>query len=706
MKKNLCALLATAMMITSLAGCIAPPADIVLSGGATATTGTANTDVTDLTSLTITAPTADAVTLKMSLAYGNTSRTMTYNQQNPLTLSDGTVITSGQLKPTWQFTAGRLNINFIDIAEQSAAATDMITTASTTGFTEAQIYGGNSIADLLVDYGSQGYFVALDEMMDQGYLPNFQAYLEENSTIRSSITAYDGHIYYVPYVSEIGSAAREWIARDEWPVMLLDGGYTLDTHVEITSYYKGFYVGDNARTGSNGGAVTPMVGVTITKATDENIIEIQNALNVKNGETLTAALIDYIDRNYDYESPSQLFVGAYAAYDIDELVALFRCIKANPTLLSDGKADAVWPLFTRQSNYREDLLRMSTYFGGVRAHGSDSYENRFAFDENGDLYYTYAEEGIYDVLTYLSAMSAEGLIYTDVYDTTNTANYRSILWGTDNATENAMFGFMTFDWIASSTAESLNDGTSVFLPPVANVNGVWQYYVDNTRVVKPDGWSISAASTQEQILKACELFDYYFTEEGSLVHNYGLPMNIADMEGYEGPDGDTYPLFDDWMTETCNATNNGDLSAFLRDWMGSQMAMGYQKEIGFEYQNTAEKGFESWALINSSTTSYPNYNGEGLAGDSDYYYYLTPTSISLTTRQQETVSTNTKIDSEDTAEFMFNIVRYHATGNAPSGASMAYTYEEYLKFFTDAGLDLYIGTYKFAYEVMQAAAAQ
>ena len=68
----------------------------------------------------------------------------------------------------------------------------------------------------------------------------------------------------------------------------------------------------------------------------------------------------------------ELFLGEKAAYDIDELVALMRCIKANPGYLTDGRADTVWPMFTRQSSYREDLLRLSTYFDGVKAHSADS----------------------------------------------------------------------------------------------------------------------------------------------------------------------------------------------------------------------------------------------------------------------------------------------------------------------------------------------
>lgn len=87
---------------------------------------------------------------------------------------------------------------------------------------------------------------------------------------------------------------------------------------------------------------------------------------------------------------------------------------------------------------------------------------------------------MYDVLCYLSDMEAEGLIYSDCYDLTNKTNFRSTLWGTDES-EAPAYGFITFDWQASSTADSLNKDIVVVLPPVAKVNGVWQYYIDNGR---------------------------------------------------------------------------------------------------------------------------------------------------------------------------------------------------------------------------------
>lgn len=654
------------------------------------TTQAEEKDLTDL---------KDMVELKFNFAMGNKSRTMTYNQESPLTLPDGTVVSAGMLKPMWSYVEKAMNSKFTDVTVQDIKAEDMIQTESTSNFTGANIYGGNGIAEKLMYYGTEGKFVNLSEKMEEGYLPNFKAYLEENPDVKKAITAYDGNIYHIPYIAEINQIARTFNIRGSWVSELLDNESASYDTADFTVYYDGFYIGDNKRGGDNGGTVTPKKGIDIVKKSDASIIEIQNALDVKNGETLTKALIQYINDNYGYDNPSELYLGEKAAYDIDELIALMRCIKANPKYLTDGRAETVWPLFTRQSSFREDLLRMATYFDGVKVHSADTYNARWYVDKDGKLQYSYSEEGMYNVLNYLSQMEAEGLIYSDCYDLTDKANHRSALWGTDEG-EAPSFGWMTFDFIASSTSDSLNTDTIVILPPVAKVNGVWQYYIDNGRAIKSEGWSISiAGSTDEQVKRACAVFDYFFTEEGHILQNYGLPMNLEEGKTYLGPDGIEYPLFTQWIHDTLPVAN-GDLSAFLRDWMGCLMPIGYQKEIGFEYQYTSERGFDGWALLQNSTMTFATYAGEGLKGDNPNYYKMIPPVFSLTSRQQETLSDSTSLSSDDIVEYMFNIVRYKTKGNAPSGAEVAQSYEEYLAKFEEKGLKLYEETYQNAYDVM------
>lgn len=644
------------------------------------------------------------VGLKINYAVGNKSRTITYNQESPLNLPDGTTVTAGMLKPVWQFLEKELNVDITDVTTQDQKTIEMIDTASTTNFEEANIFGGQNVADSIMYYGTQGKFVNLTDVMSKGYMPNFTAYLAENPDIKSAITAYDGNIYHVPYIAEIGNFARCFNVRESWITMLLDNvDAAFDTNTELDVYYDGFYTGDNARVGDNGGTVTPKDGIAITKKTGDSIIEIQNALEVKNGETMTKAFVEYIKNNYDYSNPSELFLGEKAAYDIDELIALMRCIKTNPIYLTGGKADVVWPMFTRQSSYREDLLRLATYFDGVKAFSADSYSTRWYIDADGQIQYTYSTEGMYDTLCYLSEMEAEGLIYSDCYDLTNKTNFRSTLWGTDTG-DAPNFGFITFDWKSSSTSDSLNSDTVVILPPVAKINGVWQYYIDNGRAIKPDGWGISVAGckSEEELQRACALMDYFFSDEGMTLQNYGLALNLEENESYMGPDGVAYPKLNQWLMDTCNEVAKGDISTFLRDWMGALIPVGYQKSIGFEYQATSERGFEGWTLLQNSTCNFATYAGDGIPGENPNYYKMLPPVFSLTLRQKETIAESTTVEADEVVEEMFNIVRFAAKGNAPDGIMIPANYDEYLAAFQARNLDAYVSTYQQAYMVMTA----
>ncbi|MGD1822751.1 MAG: hypothetical protein ACPKM0_08325 [Pleomorphochaeta sp.] len=665
-----------------------------IPGETDTTTQEATTQVVDVVKDDL----SENITLKFNLSYGNKSRTMTYNQSSPLTLSNGDVITAGMLKPVWSDIAEKTNSTFYDVSIQDAKATDMIKTASASNFSDANIFGGNSIATELMAYGAQGKFVALNELMDQGLMPNFKAYLDANPDVKKSITTYDGNIYQVPYIAEVGNFARTLLIRESWVTDLLDRSYANYDTDKFTTYYDGFFVNSNARKNT----VTPKEGLSITKKTNQSIIEIQNNLSVKNGKTLTQAFIKYIDNNYDYDTPSELFIGEKAAYDMDELIALFRCVKANPQYLTDGKADEVWPFFTRKSSYREDLLRLATYFDGVEVHGSDSYASRWYIDENGQIQFTYTTEEMYDSLARFSDLFAEGLLYSDCFDLSNKSNFRSILWGTDDS-ETASYGFLTYDWIASSTSDSLNSDTIVILPPVAKVNGVWQYYIGNSRVIKNDGWVISkSGSTDKQIRRAATVMDYYFSADGQIEQNYGLLEDIDKSEKYIGPAGKEWPKFDDWVLEAANKYASGDISRFLRDWEGALMPIGYPKQIGFEYQSTSQRGFEGWALLKASTTNFPTYAGDGIKGDNPNYYKLIPPSYSLTPRQSETIDQSSSLSSDDdVTEYIFNVIRYATLNNAPSGTDVAMNYDEYLKFFTDRGLDIYISTYQNAYQNMK-----
>src|SRR5690606_10535031 len=106
------------------------------------------------------------------------------------------------------------------------------------------------------------------------------------------------------------------------------------------------------------------------------------------------------------------------------------------------RADAViYPYFVRQSNYREELLRLQLYFGGQRVHGSDSYGSGFYIDKDGVLQYSYAENNFIENLVRLKGWASEGLLDERMFGTANSTNLRTGLIFSDNNAANKVFGF-------------------------------------------------------------------------------------------------------------------------------------------------------------------------------------------------------------------------------------------------------------------------
>jgi hypothetical protein len=585
-----------------------------------------------------------------------------------MTMPDGTVISQGTLKPTWQYISKQLGVELKDVAVQDQEAAEMIDIAAATGFDGATIFGGAQGTDYM-NYGPQGYLLDLTTRLND--MPNVKAYLEASPNIAASITAYDGGIYYLPYVAEIGNYARGFHGREAWVIGLLDSADVLEEETQTLNVaYQGYW-----------------------KRNASNVIALQNTA-ADNGKLTRAAalttLLDYIKATYPaLAKPSDLFLGEKAQYDIDELVALWRVIELSPNTLSKlstGKVvegAEISPYFVRLSKYREDVLRLANYFGGQRVHGADSYGARFYLNADGEMTYSYNEDNMLQVYDYLSQMYAEGLIHTEFADLNTTDDFRKAFYASDAIEGQKQFGFMTFDWFASTTAA--NADVVAMLPPVTTVDSdEFIHFIENTRTIKPEGWAISTASTEEEINAALKLFDYMFSEEGNVVQNYGIPDMVVDGETFLGPDGIEYPKFEQWVFDTAKQFTNGDVSSLLRDFIGSQFPIGYQKEIGFEYQYTINHGSDAWALYNNAGVITASYEAK------KPIYKLVPSVFSLTDQDLAKIST-ISVD-----ETLVDQIFLYITGSDIA----VKTSVDIKKLFSDAGIDTYIQIYKDAYKRM------
>lgn len=388
--------------------------------------------------------------------------------------ADGTRYGNGDIKPVWKELSSRLNFTIKDAASlgnfdsQNDGWTKMINDK----FKDAD---GNPI-DIVTASGDRiieravtdGTFVNLKEHLDK--MPNFRRFLLENPIVADTITAADGQIFYAPYFDGYDDLERMFMMRVDMVEKLLDGdelpAFDTTTVQETLAYTK--YMPDSMDqeftvVKADGSATT-----TVKKTYTKNIIDIQNDLEVKNGENLAKALRDYIDATYkDAEGNSfygnkrsELFTGINAAYDADELVALMRAIKCNPNLLV-GAGNQLCVFYPRGNNADRvaDLVRLAQIWG-VR--GLESRNGFYFLDSEGKLYDARIEKTTYLGLAKLNELYKEGLILQN-YHTETTSDRKDKIRSEWNTV--AKQGFMTYDYNQTTTVfNSMGDGESPKIP--------------------------------------------------------------------------------------------------------------------------------------------------------------------------------------------------------------------------------------------------
>ena len=93
----------------------------------------------------------------------------------------------------------------------------------------------------LLQYGSMGAFLPLEDYITEEYMPNLTAFLEEHPEYRAMMTSADGHIYYLMYISAAPRDAAFYKIWDnnEWLQALnLEIPTTLDEFYDMLVAFK------------------------------------------------------------------------------------------------------------------------------------------------------------------------------------------------------------------------------------------------------------------------------------------------------------------------------------------------------------------------------------------------------------------------------------------------------------------------------------
>ena len=551
--------------------------------------------------------------LRMGTGYNNAKTGLTFDPETAgegITLADGKTYHSGDLKPTWVAVEDILGVKFESVYQGNSANKEFDYWKEKMG--DVDMLSGT--ASKLSEAGEAGLVVNIADYLDK--MPNFKAYLDANPIVRLSITGNTdtGAIYFSPYFDGVNDIERMPLMRTDWVEKLLngEGEFTAAASNKLApAVYKPYM--------PTSGSVTVDVvtldgtGVeTVTKDYDKagNIVAKMNEAGELDGVAAVNMLRTYIDEAYNGyygTNRANLFIGQNAAWDADEMVALLRCVVANPQTLN-GK-DSVQGLFSREdanNQRRVDLIRFAGILFGVR--GLESRQDYLYVGNDEVLHDARLEVPTYEALSRMHDMVLEGLVS------------QAFVNGEDVKSSNYLeedLGFMHYDYNQTQTILNTKLDTAAgekymaVMVPVArwydgtDENGVYMRFTESWRSVKTDGWGISVAGIggdEAKLNAALSLIDFAYSPAGTILMSYGPDAFIKTKEdgSYETFtfNGTEMPVIADATYAELWEKASGNYTNYARMYLGSTLS--FMKSQAFEYQCTHEVGREGAGKISTA----------------------------------------------------------------------------------------------------------
>jgi hypothetical protein len=639
------------------------------------------------------------VTVNTAINYEG--RGITYQEANPYISLNGKTYTSGMIMPVWETIGQRLNITFVDV-KQTSSTNAQFQQYATTGFAGADVINGTSTQ--LSQYGIQGNFVDLSKYL--GYMPNLNKFLQQNPSVRKSMTSANGAIYYTPYFDGFGEIEQMFLARIDWIQDILD----IETPVFDTTAYTNTLTVQKATPNTlnvqvqvaNADGTTRMV----TKNRTQNILDILQALPTKTGATMGNAFRTYISNVYGqqgYAKLSDVFAGTDAAYDVDELVALMYVVNANPQFLTrefgTGSNTEAVPktdvevYFARTSQ----TSRIRNFFRGLEMYGVRGAFSRYEwsyFNELGIVEDARVQTRTLDAVDQLQRMYTDGLIPSN-FDEGSNYDWRAVLM-------QGSYGFLTYDYNASSTPNGyINNARQLdptyrfeaILPPVVDWfgNGEYFHFSEATRAVKAEAWGIPAHVETNPVKLARvltlfdKLYDYSTNDAIGNVHLYG-PEGFID--GQVEYNGEMIPAISATALSEMQTLTSGNMINYLRRYVGATMPIGHIRSLGLEFQTLSPQGIAGIQRINTAVQA-GTFRLAGVYQSDNPWYQFVPTLFALTANESTDIATLTYDDIWADAQLPL-LVKHGFTGNGGSVTRTTYLTTMVVK----DGVDTYVEIYK------------
>ena len=616
---------------------------------------------------------ADGTVLRIAAGYNSKKTGLSFDAETAgegITLA-GVTYHAGDLKPTWVEVENLLKIKIEDKYQGNSATNEFKFWQER--LDEVDLVSGNATA--LNEYGAKGSLVNIAEYLD--YMPNFKAYLEANPIVRLSITGStsDGAIYFAPYFDGVNDIERMPLMRTDWVVKLLDGEGEFNAEKSGTLKAAAYepYMPTSGKVSIDTPNAEGTAVIKLTKDYDKagNIV-------AKMNEALKAGAVDgvkavnmlrtYIDQAYGGyygTTRSNLFIGQDAAWDVDEMVALLRCVVANAYTLNG--TDTIQGLFSREdSNLQRqvDLYRFAGILFGVR--GLESRQDFLYVDTDGKLKDARSEVATYEALDRMRAMAVEGLISQSFIEASGESS--STMLQND-------LGFMSYDYnqtqtILNKTKLQNEEGEKYMavMVPVArwydgtDPNGVYMRFTESWRSVKTDAWAISKAGVgddQDKLFAALKLFDYVFSEKGQILMSYGpdafIKTNADGSYVTFNFNGKQMPVIADETYELLWKLASGNYTNFARFYLGSTLS--FVKSQAFEYQCTHEIGKEGAGKISTAIGLGTIKHPELAVDKANMWYTSVPTTLPGTTVEADSINTYTELTQQfGTAKGKFSVL--------------------------------------------------
>ena len=596
--------------------------------------------------------------LRMGTGYNNAKTGLTFDPEvagEGITLADGKTYNSGDLKPTWVAVQDKLGVKFESVYQGNSATKEFDYWKEKMG--DVDMLSGT--AAKLSEAGEAGLVVNIADYLDD--MPNFKAYLEANPIVRLSITGNTdtGAIYFSPYFDGVNDIERMPLMRVDWVAKLLngEGEFTAEACKNLAAPVYQPYMPTEGSISID--VVTPdgTAVETITKDYDKggNIVAKMNEAGEIDGVTAVNMLRTYIDEAYGgyYGTErANLFIGQNAAWDADELVALLRCVVANPQTLNG--TDTIQGLFSREdanNQRRVDMMRLAGHLFGVR--GLESRQDYLYVGADEMMHDARQEVAAYEAMSRMHDMAQEGLIS------------QAFINGEDVKSSNYLeedLGFMHYDYNQTQTIlntkldAAAGEKYMAVMVPVArwfdgtDENGVYMRFTESWRSVKVDGWGISKAGVgddENKLNAALSLIDFAYSPEGTILMSYGPDAFIKTKEdgSYETFmfNGKEMPVIADATYAELWEKASGNYTNYARFYLGSTLS--FMKSQAFEYQCTHEVGKEGAGKISAAiglgTIKHPL-----LEVAENPWYTSVPTILPTTTTENQQLGEYTDLNNK------------------------------------------------------------